>query len=1190
VFSHIFGALKMKTAVRVFSLLFAILSLALYSAAQVETGTLSGTVTDPSGAVVANATVTATNTGTGLVRSVKTGSNGTYTIVDLPPATYEVSVASANFETYKRSVAVNVGGRTTVDAALQVGSQSTVVEVSAEGGGVQVNTQDQQISNTVTSTQITELPSLTRNPYDFVLIGGNVAGDSNGATKANGVGVSLNGQRSASTEITLDGNQNVNLFGASIGQQVPLDSVQEYKVITSDFSAQYGRASGGVVNVVTKSGTNQYHGSLYEFNRVSDLASSTYNEAANNFAFRNGIDGITSPIPADHFTRNQFGYSVGGPVLPKFKDKLFFFSSTEWERIRSTGTQTADVLTPQFLAMTAPATQTYFNTFGKVLNATPTGQTLTYSQLVPPGPKSFFSPTTAAQLGNTPIFQTVNYSVPFDSGAGSPQNSWFTNNRIDWNASEKTTVFGRYAYQTVDLFPGFTSASPYAGYNTGEVDHNHNVLLSATHIFSPTILNAAKVSYERLFDFQPLNGPPGPTLYFDSSATTSFAAGTQIAFPGYTQYTPGNGIPFGGPQNLYEFDDDLSWSLGNHTLRMGGQYIHIRDNRLFGAYENPVQVAGATSNADSGVQGLLQGFLFNQAASFQGAVFPQGKFPCPGTFGPSGVTRVVTPACEVTTPVGPPNFERNNRFNDASVYFEDDWKFSPKLTLNLGIRWEYYGPQHNANPAVESNFYLANGPNFLQDVRNGQVLTTPNSPTGGLYSADYHDFAPRVGFAYDPFGNGKWAIRGGYGIAYERNFGNVTYNVIQNPPNYAVISIISQCPTPAPAGCTAKSGNAGGLVPIQTSVAGPLAGSGATVALPPVSLRAVDPHIKTAYAHLYSFAVEHEILTNTVAALEFSGSRGIHEYGIVNVNKPGLGSVLGDADPNNPVNAQYGNINFRDSVGDSYYNAVNARLQSTNFAKQGLTMTANYTWSHALDDLSSTFSQSNSNFNLGFTNPLDPGQDRGNSDYDIPNRFVFSGIWDPPFLAFKNSSKLVQTVFGGFEFAPIFTVQSGSPFNIYDCTNGSQACPNIIPAPGLTYSGTPQAIPGAVNSFSYIPIPAASANPYVNPATQLSDIPTCNASGQCLIGHGVEKDQFRAPRDRFLDLGVYKNFSISERVKLQLRGEFYNILNHHNQYVVVGTADIAQESLVTTVKGSPGGIPGSNDERRNVQLGLKIAF
>jgi hypothetical protein len=242
-----------------------------------------------------------------------------------------------------------------------------------------------------------------------------------------------------------------------------------------------------------------------------------------------------------------------------------------------------------------------------------------------------------------------------------------------------------------------------------------------------------------------------------------------------------------------------------------------------------------------------------------------------------------------------------------------------------------------------------------------------------------------------------------------------------------------------------------------------------------------------------------------------------------------------------------------------------------------------------MDDLSSTFSQSGNNFNLGFTNPLSPGQDRGNSDYDIPNRFVFGGIWEPPFLAFKNSSGVVRALLGGFEFAPIFNVQSGSPFNIYDCTNAAYSCPRVISAPGLAYSGTPTQVPGVANSFDYIAIPAAAANPYQQPIEGASDIPVCTSAG-CFIGAGVGKDQFRAPRNWNLTMGVYKNIKFSERLNLQLRGEFYNILNHHNQYVVVGNTDISSESIVTTVKGSPGGVPGAADERRNVQIGAKFIF
>jgi len=1163
-----------------------VLAFATFAFGQAETGTLSGTVTDSTGAVIAGAKVTATNLGTGLARSASTGANGSYTIVDLPPATYQVTVDSGGFSTFKQTVAVNVGSRVTVDAAMNVGTTGTVVEVTAEAAGAQVNTQDQQISNTVTSTQISELPSLTRNPYDFVQTGGNVSTDPNGTT-ARGVGVSLNGQRSASTNILLDGNQNVDLFVSGIGQGVPLESVQEYKVITSDFSAQYGRASGGVVNVATKSGSNAYHGTLYEFNRVSALAANTYQE--------NADAAIGHPDPADHFTRNQFGYSVGGPVLPRTKDKLFFFSSTEWTRIRSNGSQFAQVPTPQFLALTAPATQTYFNTFGKTLAATPTGQVTTYADLVSNGDTANGSnPLTAAKVGNTPIFQKVAYLVPANSGAGNPQNTYSTVNRIDWNLSDRTQFFGRYAYQNVDQFPGTNNSSPYAGYNTGSVNKNHNALLSLTHIISPTLLSTTKLSYNRLFNFQPLNGAPGPTLYFDNQAVTSFANNVQVAFPGYTQFTPGSGIPFGGPQNLYEIDEDINWTRGAHTLHFGGEYDHIRDNRLFGAYENPVQVAGETNDADSGIQGLLQGVLFNQAASFQGAIFPQGKFPCLKDVN-TGNT-IQTPQCTLTTPVTQPNFERNNRFNDGAIYAQDDWKATSKLTLNLGVRWEYYGVQHNADPTVESNFYLGSGSNPLQKVRNGLVITTPNSPTGGLTHQNFKNFGPRIGFAFDPLGNGKWAVRGGYGIAYERNFGNVTYNVIQNPPNYGVIALTSGCGSPAPPGCTSKlhgSPDTASPIAIQTSVAGPLAGSGVSKAFPQTSLRAVDPNIKTAYAHMYSFSVEHEIVPNTVLAIEFSGSRGIHQYGIVNINKTGFGEYLGDTIKNR-LNLGYTNVNFRDSVGDSYYNGVNVRLASSNFARQGLQLTTNYTYAHSVDDLSSTFSESAGNQNLGFTNPFTPGQDRGNSDYDVRHRLAFSGIWSPPFLEFKNSSRLVQSLLGGFEFAPILTVRTGTPFTLFDCHAQVSSCVRAVGAPDLALSGTPVAVPGKANLYNYIPIPADAKNTSTGFNNLGPEYPVCGSAG-CFINGGLSKDSFSSPGYYMLDFGAYKTFKFTERVSLQFRGEFYNLLNHHNQYVNTANATIGK-NFIQTVKGAQGGagvsagVAGPNDERRNVQLGAKIIF
>jgi len=1195
----------MRNRILYFVSAFVLLVLTNFAFGQAETGTISGTVTDSTGAVISGATVTAQNVGTGLTRAAKTSGNGTYTLLNLSPATYNVTVEATGFETVKQSVDVTVGGRPTVDAAMKVGTGSTVVEVIAEAANTQVNTQDQQISNTVTAAQISELPSLTRNPYDFVAISG-YANQTPNIQNDRGVGYSLNGQRAASTNVLLDGNQNVDLFTAGIGQEVPLDSVQEYKVITSTFSAQYGRASGGVVNVATKSGTNSYHGTIYEFNRVSDLAANTYQQSAQNFAFKHGYPGVTSPADPDHFTRNQFGYSAGGPVLPKFHDKLFFFSSTEWTRVRSAGTQFAQVLTPQFLALTAPATKTYFSTFGPKLAATPTGQVTTYADMVAHGDIKTPNPATLAIVGNTPIFQKVGFLVPADSGAGDPQNTYSTVNRIDWNINERTQFFGRYAYQNVDRFAGTNNNSPYAGYNTGSQDKNHNALLNLNHIFTPSFLSSTKLTYQRLFNFQPLNGPPGPTLYFNRSNTASSANGLRIAFPGYTEFTPGSGIPFGGPQNLYEVDQDFSVSRGSHTLRIGGEYDHIRDNRVFGAYENPTQVVGQDSDADSGIQGLLQGVLFNQSASFQGAIFPQGKFPCLRDVSTGAL--VVTPQCTLNTPVSQPAFERNNRFNDGAIYFQDDWKATPRLTLNLGLRWEYYGVQHNADPNLESNFYLGTGANFLDRVRNGRVLTTPNSPTGGISDKSYKNFGPRVGFAYDPLGNGKWAVRGGYAIAYERNFGNVTFNVIQNPPNYGVIALVSGCGG-VTQGCDPtkhSSPDTPTPIPIQTSTAGPLAGSGVSKPFLQTSLRAVDPNIKTAYSHLYSFSLEHEIVPNTVLALEFSGSRGVHLYGIVNVNKSNFGAYAGDT-RSNRLNLGYTNINFRDSVGDSYYNGMNVSLRSANFAKQGLTVTANYTYSHAMDDLSTTFSESANSFNLGFTNPFNPGQDRGNSDYDIRHRLAFGGFWSPPFLQFTNSSGLVRNLLGGFEVAPLFTVRSGSSFTLYDCTTQVFSCVRAVAAPGLNYTGTPKAEPGTVNTYDYITLPVdaqgnqLAANPSLGFKPSYAskplgaEYPVCSG-GVCNINAGLGKNRFFSPSNYMLDLGVYKSFRFTERVKFQLRGEFYNILNHHNQYVVADQADLSSISTIQTVKGARGsttvaaGTPSSNDERRNIQIGAKIIF
>jgi hypothetical protein len=496
---------------------------------------------------------------------------------------------------------------------------------------------------------------------------------------------------------------------------------------------------------------------------------------------------------------------------------------------------------------------------------------------------------------------------------------------------------------------------------------------------------------------------------------------------------------------------------GKHQFKFGGDYIQIRDNRVFGAYEDASKSLCAGGNISGGAASLVAGQIFQ----FEGASVPQGKFPC--SKDASGNT-IVTPECTLTLPVGPPAFGRNNRYNDGAWYVQDSWKVNPRLTLNLGLRWEYYGVQHNANPSLDSNFYLGSGANIYQQVRTGTVQIANQSPVGGLWAKDTNNYAPRVGFAWDVFGDGSTSLRGGYGMGYERNFGNVTFNVIQNPPNYAVVSLVAGSDVP--------------VLPIFTDNSGPLAGTG-TKALPGTSLRAVQQNLPTAYTQFWSASIDRQIMRNSVLSLEYSGSKGTGLYDIANLNDPGYGSAfLGDARAANRINYQYTNINYRGGNGFSNYNGINVKFSGNNIFNKGLQLLANYTWSHAIDNLSDTFSGGySSQYVLGYTNPYAPGLDKGNADFDTRHRFVVSGVWDLPWM--KNASNaFARQALGGWSLSPVFKVHSGYPFSIYDCTNltgsSGSTCPRYVPGAPIPSSGHADAgnpIPGSPNLFAYLQLP-----------------------------------------------------------------------------------------------------------------------
>ena len=474
-------------------LLFVSLSPAL-AFAQAETGQMVVKAIDPQGAVISGATVKVRSVERGTEVTSTTNDEGVATITNLQPGLYEVTVEGGGFAPFTQRAQVTVGARLSVDAMLSAQAQSAVVNVVAGEGGVEVNTQTQELSNVVSSTQIRELPTLTRNPYNLVGLSGNVSeGDPQNLTMR-GAGFNINGQRSASTNILLDGGENVDTFTATVGQSVPLDSVQEFRVITSNFSAEYGRATGGIVNVTTRAGSNDFHGTLFEFNRVSALASNDFDNNARGFE-------------KDVFTRNQFGYSVGGRII---KDKLFFFSSTEWIRVRSQSSQSIFVPAQALIASSNARTQAIFDRF-PLRSGAVAGRTLTVSDVV--NQLGIGAGAFSALPGGLPAFQEVRFTTPADVGGGLPQNSYQTVGRIDWNVSDITQIYGRYALESQDFFPGTNAFSPFAGFDTGTTNFNNNFLLNLTHTWSPTSRFAKQAGLQSLE--QPATAQFGSTANTD---------------------------------------------------------------------------------------------------------------------------------------------------------------------------------------------------------------------------------------------------------------------------------------------------------------------------------------------------------------------------------------------------------------------------------------------------------------------------------------------------------------------------------------------------------------------------------------------------------------------------------------------------------------------------------------------------
>ena len=1116
--------LKVVAALAVF------LALAAGAAAQTETGRITGVVTDATGGILPGVTVTAKAVGTGATRELATDSAGQYVFANLPPGPYELSAVLSGFRTANRTVTVSVGSAIGVDLKLDIAGTTEVLNVVAEVPAI--NVVNSEVATTITQTQIRELPTLTRDVYDLVSVAGNVAYDESTAINTGaaprGAGYAINGMRASSTNVLLDGSANNDEFTGSKGQDVPLDSVQEFSVVTSNFSAQYGRASGGVVNVATMSGTNSFRGTAYEFYRSDKYAANTYDNKANE-------------LEKGEFTRHQLGFSIGGPIK---RDRAHFFTNLENIRVRSADTLITWVPTPEFIAASAADTRGFFSAFGA--GATINGPILTrgdVSAIVGSGSGAF-----SALPANMPVFGRVDKSLPINAGGGDPQDQYQWVSRVDFSLSNNTQMYFRYAWQDQEAEPGTNSASPYSGYDTGYVNKNHNVLGSLTHVYGPTFTSQTKVVWNRLLGDQPLNGDPQPTLYMNPSGVARLQ-GFRIGFPGYLPFSPGSAIPFGGPQSLLQLYQDQTWIKGSHDLRFGGSYVRMSDERTFGAYANAVE----SLNTTNAVLPSLDNFVLGQIRQFQTAINPQG-FPG-GTY---------------VTPVSLPSFTSFNKYNEFALYANDNWSLRNRITLNLGVRYEYYGPQTKSEPKYDSNFYYGD-PNvsvtgstaeeIVRGIQAGSVMTSADSPVGALWKSDKNNFAPRLGFAWDVTGDGRTSVRAGYGMAFERNFGNVTYNVLFNPPEYLVATIN------APEDVA--------TLPIYTDPAGPFGGvAGVTKTIPAGSLRHIDQNIETAYAHIYSGSFQRELRPSLVGSIEYTGSSGRKLYDLADPNKRGAPLVyLGEGGPTTRPNPRYAAFNTRGNRGQSQYHGVTFGIDARQFGQTGLQMTAKYTLGRAKDNLSNTFSEGyNGNFNLGYLDAFDPMLDYGWAEFDVRHRLTLSGVWVLPFA--KNAGGLAKALAADWQLSWLLTARTGYPFTVYDCTNGLSGCMRAEDPVGIDRNATGGDSTGNPNEFNLLDLTPLlpSAGGYAHPLTGNSDFGPYPADM-------LERSAFRGPGFWNVDFVLSKRVRFGSRA-IQFRGEAYNLFNHANMYPRADTADVSGTDFVG----------GYKDGNRRVQLGVKFEF
>lgn len=1120
--------------------------------AQTQLGTITGRVVDKTGAVVVDATVTLTDTATRTSRQATTSQEGTFTFAAVVPSTYQLSVRKEGFSSVQKSFPVTPADRLTEDFALEVGGTQT--EVTVEANTVQVNTSTGEVSHSITPTELQNMPLLTKNPYALIGLaaGATDVGSANGDTR--GQGFAVNGQRTSSLNFLLDGASNNESFVTGPAALVPNDSVQEFKVQSNNMTAEFGRNSA-VTNVVTKSGTNAFHGSASEYYRGAAITSNTV---------QNNANGIGKP----NFVRNDFTFTGGGPII---KDKTFFYGALEGVRVRSSGNNFWWVPTQQFLDNAAPNMVQYLQAGG--LPTPNTDAVITADTFMAAnGITQLLNANTGDPIaGDTPLFGRVVTSAPVDAGGGTAQNTWNAIGKLDHRFSDNTQLSFRYAF-TDNKFPTGFNDSPYPDFRTPNFFTSANYAATLTHAFSSRMVSENRLMFSRTEPETP-NGKGSPLIpciqFGNSNATPD---GNAIVFPGYLPSICNfASVRSGGPQNTIAAGTGFTLSHGNHTFKWGGSFSHLRDNHTFAAFEN-----GNGLIADP--QNLLNGLV---DSNFSVAVDPKGKVP----------GDLYDPA--VDGPFQAPNFTRHYRYNEFAFYGEDSFRLTHRLTLTLGMRWEYFGVLHSpeGERSLDANFLLdavgqpkSQNPSktIYEQIRDGRFQRTNN-----LFNQDWNNFGPRVGFAWDVFGNGSTAVRGGYGMFYDKNFGNSLFNVIQNPPNYNVAALSGFDPAPVDVNEYVL------LTNIVGPGAAPMGGSA----------RMLQRDMVTAYSQQWNVGVEHDILhKGLIASVTYVGTKGDKLYALNNLNQRGscILAPEGALPTCDPAAGRTGRLNQtgvtglnrRGNEGFSRYNSMRAGLKTR--AIHGLTIDTSYTLAHWKDNVSSFFGDStfDGNFGFGFRDPFNPKLDYADSSNDIRHRYVLAYSWDIPIGS--QMTGIGKQLVAGWTLSGVYSAQTGGAFSVYDASSGDSQC--SLSGTNYCYpldAPTPKAhlVPSGPNSFNYYDLSG-----YQSQSSFCDGDLACTAELYLLTPNLLAKrNALRLPGIWNFDAALAKKFSVGERLGLEFHLEALNVFNHSNLYGNPATNDIVNGFFQVTrgvlpVAAGTSPAQGTVVERRALQLGAKITF